>query len=703
MPQLKRSSSKNNVAVAAPLAPQTSTAARVRDAAAAGLLAALGILVYSNSFTAPFVLDGEIIRNTLSWETLWPWQFNYGDNRPLGMLTFSLNYAWGEDRVEGYHAVNLAIHVIAGLLLYGIVRRTLARPPLAGQFGAASRELAFAVAAVWLVHPLETESVTYIYQRLEALMGLFYLSTLYCFIRAQASDRPALWYALSVMACVLGTATKEAMVTALVVVLWYDRALVAQSWREIVRRRWQYYAALAGTWAELAFLMTRPTARYETSGLLIVNGLTPWDYALSQPGVIVHYLKLCFWPSNLCLDYAWPVAKDWMSIVPPGLAIAALLSATVWCIFRRPALGFLGGAFFLILAPTSSVAPIRDLAFEHRMYLPLAGVVALVVLAAYRAWLWLFGRPNRGGRKSATLPRPLLASVLVLTVIGALGGRTWLRNKDYESLWAIWQDVLLTSPDNVRALEKLVQILDTDRQYAAALKLQDHVLELKPQDAKANYDRGILRESLGKLNEALPDLTRAIRLKPDFRDAYLDRAGVYFKLNDFEPAIRDLTESIRLETTEPPSEDGQRHLATTYERRGMVYERLGQFRAAKSDYDEACQLDPTNLSALKALAWLLATCPDSALRDGQRAVADANRLCKLTKFRNAENLDTLAAAHAELGDFQKAVQYESGALRLAGDSSLPSQEFLQRLREFKAGKPHREARKPLKQAPPLEK
>jgi len=392
-----------------------------------------------------------------------------------------------------------------------------------------------------------------------------------------------------------------------------------------------------------------------------------------------------------------------MSIVPPGLAIAALLAATVWCIFRRPALGFLGGAFFLILAPTSSVAPIRDLAFEHRMYLPLAAVVALVVLAAYRAWLLLFERPDRGGRKSATLPRPLLACLLMLTVVGVLGWRTWLRNKDYESPWAIWQDVRRTSPDNVRALEKLVQILDIDRQYAAAVKLQDRVLELKPQDAKANYDRGILRESLGQLNEALPDLARAIRLKPDFRDAYLDRAGVYFKLNDFEPALRDLTETIKLESAEPPSADGKRHLATTYERRGMVHERLGQFRDARSDYDTACQLDPENVSPLQARAWLLATCPDAAVRDGQRAVADANRLCKLTDFRNAQSLDTLAAAHAELGDFQKAVQYETGALRLAVDASLPSQVFLERLREYKAGKPHREARKPLKPAQPSEK
>ncbi|HSY54782.1 MAG TPA: hypothetical protein VK785_10065, partial [Opitutaceae bacterium] len=182
-------------------------------------------------------------------------------------FTFALNYALGDLNVRGYHWFNLLIHTLAGLTLFGIVRRTLlrqgyggqalVRPALSGRFGADAVPLALAVAVIWVVHPIQTEAVTYVSQRAESLMGLFYLLTVYCFIRGASATgerrdsqviRPlssCLWLLASVLSCFLGTLSKETIVTAPVMVLLYDRTFVAGSFREAWRLRWRYYSGLA--------------------------------------------------------------------------------------------------------------------------------------------------------------------------------------------------------------------------------------------------------------------------------------------------------------------------------------------------------------------------------------------------------------------------------------------------------------------------
>jgi protein O-mannosyl-transferase len=303
---------------------------------AAVVIVAAGMMVYANSFSGPFVFDGtKFIEQNLTIRRLWPpWAPMIGTARPIAAWSFAVNYALGGTNTWGYHTVNLAIHMAAALALFGIIRRSLVSGRLACRFAGAACGLALTVALLWLVHPLQTQSVTYIYQRYESLMGLFILLTLYGFIRTQDALRPSRWYIASAVCCLLAVTTKEVAAVTPLLILWYDRALVASSWREIVRRRWAYYAGLAGTWVVLAELMLRQADKYADAGVLAVRHVTPWQYAVSQPGIIAHYLRLCFWPTGLCLDYGWPVANTAGAIIPPLLLIAALLAITVWTIFR---------------------------------------------------------------------------------------------------------------------------------------------------------------------------------------------------------------------------------------------------------------------------------------------------------------------------------------------------------------------------------
>jgi hypothetical protein len=196
---------------------------------AGAVLVLAALAAYHNSFSGPLIwddlfsiTDNPTIRH---WSSALSPPNDVGvGGRPTSNLTLALNYALGGTEVWGYHAFNLLIHTIAGLTLLGLMGRTLQRPALSERFGAAALPLALAVAVIWTVHPLQTEAVTYITQRYESLMGLFYLLTLYCFVRSVESAAPAKWQLLSVVAGLLGVLSKEIIVSAPVMVLLYVRS-----------------------------------------------------------------------------------------------------------------------------------------------------------------------------------------------------------------------------------------------------------------------------------------------------------------------------------------------------------------------------------------------------------------------------------------------------------------------------------------------
>src|SRR5579859_6195074 len=249
-----------------------------------------GFLAYSNSLSGPFVFDDlNSISENRTIRHLWPpWNAfspSHGtgstvEGRPILNFTFAVNYALGGTMPRGYHAVNLVIHILAGLTLFGIARRTLLQPVVAKWFETEATPLALAIAVIWMVHPLATAAVTYVVQRAESLMGLFYLLTMYCAIRGAESEKKGPWYALSVTACLLGMATKEVMVYAPLMVLLYDRTFITGSFSQAWKQRRQLYVGLASTWAVLGYLVMTTGSHGGTASF--GSGFTWWQYALIQ-------------------------------------------------------------------------------------------------------------------------------------------------------------------------------------------------------------------------------------------------------------------------------------------------------------------------------------------------------------------------------------------------------------------------------------
>ncbi|MHC4609143.1 MAG: hypothetical protein ACYS7M_02205, partial [Planctomycetota bacterium] len=220
-------------------------------------------LAYSPGLSAPFIYDDlSAIRENPHIRHLWPLREAMSApeqtplaGRPVVSLSLAVNYAIGGIDVRGYHAFNLAVHLISAVLLFAIARRTLHSHLLHERYTASAGWIALAVAAIWALHPLQTESVIYVVQRTELLMGLFYVLTLYCAIRGSRSARPWFWHTAAVSACALGMASKEVMVSAPLIVLLHDRVFISGSFRGALARRPGLYAGLALTWVLLGVLL----------------------------------------------------------------------------------------------------------------------------------------------------------------------------------------------------------------------------------------------------------------------------------------------------------------------------------------------------------------------------------------------------------------------------------------------------------------
>jgi hypothetical protein len=460
------------------------------------------MLAYSKSFSGFFLFDdaGAIVDNPTI-HHLWPLgpvlsplpNGTPVSGRPLVNLTFAMNDAISGQAVWSYHALNLIIHLLATLALFGVVRRTLLLPSVAPRFRVSSLEIAGAVAALWAVHPLQTESVTYLSQRAEALMGLLYLLTLYCFIRS-AEGNSRWWLGLSVAACLAGMASKEVMISAPLIVLLYDRTFVASTFRGALRARGLFYMGLAATWLLLAYEMAHVGAR----GGAVGTGLKidSWHYALTQLHAIALYLGLSLWPHPLIFDYGTTLAGSLREVAPEALLVAALLAITGFFIWKRSAFGFVGAWFFAILAPTSSVVPlVKQTIAEHRMYLPLAAILLLVVLALHVA-----------------LSRFSLAAIFIL-LTGCMT-LTLQRNDDYLDGVSIWSGSLARYPDNPRAWINLGNAyVETGRPELGAAEFKT-AIRLDPDLPEAHNNLGVVEAGEGQIAQAEAEYRTAMRLAP---------------------------------------------------------------------------------------------------------------------------------------------------------------------------------------------
>jgi tetratricopeptide (TPR) repeat protein len=566
------------------------------------LLVLAGLLVYANSLSGVFTFDDVAsVEENASIRSLGaaltpPERGEPVAGRPVVNLSFAINYALHGLDVRGYHAVNVAIHIGCALLLYGLVRRT-----------GLEESVAFAGALVWTVHPLLTEAVNYISQRTELLMSLFYLLTLYASARG--------WTAVAIAACALGMACKETMVTAPVLVVLYDRVFRYPSLEGAFRERWRLYAGLAATWVLLAALIWSGP-RWESAGFS--TGVSPWTYLLNQAVMLVEYLSRAVWPASLVLDYGEPRALTAADVVWQGLLVVALLAMTVVALVRWPRAGFAAAAFFIVLAPTTSIVPIAtEVGAERRMYLPLAALITLVVTGtAY------VGRAFTARQTTALSDRAFTARrgapYVLLAVCLVLGGLTIRRNVDYRDEMTLWRQTLERYP-HARAHRNYATLLKRAGYKDEVIAHMRQALEGHPE---GRYALGFELYEQGRLEEAVEELGRFVREVPG--DAFVGQA-------------RNMT--------------------------GDALMRLGRYAEAVAEYETITAARPRRGAAWSNLAMALARTGNP-----QRALAAAVRAVEFEPG-NGTSRTNLAALLLEAGDPRAAVPHAVEAARLNPSSA----------------------------------
>lgn len=687
-----------------------------RTALALIAIVAVGGAAYANSFQAPFVLDdwNNIVENpfvrwtSLDLESVRFTIANAPLLRPVAYLTFAANHWFGGYEVAGYHAVNLAIHLANACWVYALALLTLRRlPTLSQQRSPAPTQagapwLALASALVFVAHPMQTQSVTYVVQRMNLLCAFFYLGALYAFVRgrlAASTARAAGCFALSAVSFALALGSKENAATFPIAAWLYDWYFL----RDLRRARRTLLAlATVAVFFVAGFFARGGTALLDYSS----RSFTLGQRLLTQPRVVLLYLSLIALPLPGRLNLAHDFAVSHGLLDPPttlaSLVALAAMVALAAALARRHRLASFAIAWFLLqLAIESSIFPL-ELVFEHRTYLPLVGVC-----------LWL---PLPLSALAAGRPR--LAAAATAALVGALALGTFVRNETWKSEIDLWTDAVAKSPGLIRAHTNLGVALEHAGRHEEAIASYDRALALDPESAELHFDRVFSLRALGREDEAEAELDRVLALDPQHAGAnhlkgeaalrrgdlgtaiaHLERAiavnprvaashhllGVaYLARGEIERAAPPLQAAARLDPRLGPA--ARRAFAVASASRGLSRLAQGDGAGALLDLRAALAADPDDAIAANGLAWILATSSEPTLRNPEEAVRAAERAVR-TRPEDPGLLDTLGAAYASDGRFAEAIETSQRAENLAsaqGDDALRDR-IRERVARYRAG------------------
>lgn len=606
------------------------------------LIPAAIVLAYANSLALPFVFDdlAVTVNNPTigSLASAWnpPADGSNTTNRPVANVSLALNHAVSGLAPWSYHAANLLIHAGTALLLAGLVRRTLLLPAMRGNRTPEDAAMAGRAAGLlWAVHPLQTAAVTPVAQRTESLCGMFYLLVFYAFVRGLDHGRRRRWWGIALGASVLGMGTKEVMATAPLLLLWFDRVFVAGSLAGAWRERGRLHALMFLTWLPLAILLWRAGGtRGAAAGFGL--GMEWWPYALKQCEAVVHYLRLAIVPWPLVYDYGTGVHHHPGAVWWQAAVLAMLVGGTLWAAWRRPAAGFPALWFLVILAPSSSVVPLVEQTMaEHRMYLPLAGLVVPAVLGLHR---WLGPR--------------LPAAVLALALAGIAA--TAIRNRDYRSELLLWRDTAAKAPGNHRAHYNLGSALLEAGDVDGAIAALERARALAPADPAVLNNLANALLAANRAAEARELLRRAIALRPDH---------AIFRINLGHACAADQLWADAREAYAAAAQLDPR-LAEAPANLGAVHLQLGEWESARRASAAALALDPGLTVARRNLGLALLQ-----LRRPEEAVTELAR-AQAAEPGNLATIRALAAAHAQLGQAAAAMHWAGLGLRLDPDDPV---------------------------------
>lgn len=596
---------------------------RYRDLFATVLLAAFALVIYSNTFGSSFQFDDNlyVIDNNLKYglSSFWP---PYGA-RYFGYLSFALNYHFGGLEVFGYHLVNVAIHIANGALFYFLVkglfnapwfRRHDTRPE-------SVYALAFLASILFISHPIQTESITYVTQRFASLATLFYLASLVAYLYSRTGGKRWLYF-VSVLSAVMAQMTKEISFTLPFVVIFFELMFFDGTFMQKAKR----FAPFALTLVIIPFMIFGPElglgfrdviGEYIRSLQLVdIDTVSRYDYMITEFRVIVTYIRLLFFPIGQNLDYDYPMSH---SFLEPQVFLSFVFLSTVFfsalyiliSSYRKGNIYLtLAGAgvlwFFLALSIESTVIPIKDIIFEHRLYLPSIGAS----LAFSSAALYLFESLKK--RYAFGISTVTAAFVITAFMALPLGAATYMRNSVWENEVTLYEDILKKSPNKERVRYNLAWAYHKRGEKDKAVVSYYEDLKLEPNKDRAHYNLALIFQEKGEREKAIFHYAETLRIKPDNVDAYYNLATLYHEKNDTDSAIRCLLSALNLK---PAFENAHYNIA-------WMYQEKGEYESALVHYAEVVKLNPKSFDAYynAGMIRLKQGLPEIALKEFTSAV-----------------------------------------------------------------------------------
>lgn len=544
----------------------------------------VGAIAYSNSFDCslhfddiPYIAENITIRN-LSNVTAW---WNFVPSRPIGTLSFALDYHFHRLDVWGYHLVNLAIHIVNAVLVWWLVLLTMATPvmkvqPISRHKGA----MALFTALLFVSHPLATQSVTYIVQRLASLATLFYLLSLALYVKGRLGegnkDKLIIFsYAGSILCAILGMLTKEIVFTLPLALLLYEFSFIkTNTWKIDLKDKGIYIPIIILAIFIAIFFLNFSFGIFNPIPPLLNQGydspITAGEYLLTQFSVILTYIRLFILPVNQNLDYDYPISHsllEWHALFGllslTGILIVGLL------LFRRYRLISFGIIwFFLTLSVESSIIPIsQNVIFEHRTYLPSIGFF-LVLTGVVFYFIWDQYRQVSVGA--------LGLLILTNTVL------TYERNGVWKSEYTLWADCLKKSPNKPRPLNAYGKAIADAGNVSEALRYYNRAIEMNPRFFIAYENRGNAKAKLGDYGGAIADYEETLRINPYHADGHYNLGNALAHEGKMREAVAQFKEAVRIR---PRVAEYQNNL-------GYVLALLGKEDEAITHFREAIRLKP---------------------------------------------------------------------------------------------------------------
>jgi protein O-mannosyl-transferase len=588
------------------------------------IIAVTGTLIYSNMFGAGFCFDdgkdivyNKMIRDLWAFDHIWQIHFS----RFIPVWTFALNYQISKLDPFGFHLFNIVVHILASFVVFLLVQVTFKTPVMQKNKSGSLNSLdskepslfALFASLIFLCHPIQTQAVSYLVQRSASMAALFYLAAVYFAVRARLKYDKR-FYVLAFVSAFAAVFSKENAFTLPFSLLLYEVCFLSLK-HETLKKRVMYYWPFFIPLIVVYFSVfhSRVISHGVGATMSADTSMSHWTYLLTEFNVIRTYLRLLFIPVGQNVDYDYPMAN---SLAEPltlfSVTLVVALGILGLILFRKNRLASFGILwFFLTLSLEAGIIRIKDVIFEHRLYLPMFGF-AVVLTTLLVQWV-----------KSKKVLIYVFSAVLVIFSM-----LTFYRNKVWQSEVTLWEDIVKKSPGKARShgnlgnaymtegrieeakvlIRKAIEIDDSypeahfnlgmilkdDENFIEAEKRFRRSLELNPNYTNANIALGNLLKNKGEVEEAITYYNAALSYDPINERARHDLAGALMKLGRIEEARREYRRAVNLEPDYIAARNGLAASLTL----------LGNLRESIFHYQKVLEVDPENESAKSNVAVL---------------------------------------------------------------------------------------------------